>query len=132
MAVVATCDQEIVNNITYIVSPNFPAVMSRDVKNCKLKIRPVNEHISQLRFDFIHFQMGQPNRRTGVCEGDFFSLRGGHAGLASHHVDSEGESSGEFTICGQNSGQHCEYFRSLYSLVLVMTQNVLNCSVLRH
>lgn len=89
------------------MSPNFPAVMSRDVKNCKLKIRPVDEHISQLRFDFIHFQMGQPNRRTGICEGDFFSLRGGQAGLHFGGGGDEGRPK-DFTICGQNSGQHCE------------------------
>lgn len=128
----ATCDQEIVNNITYIVSPNFPAVMSRDVKNCKLKIRPMNEHISQLRFDFIHFQMGQPNRRTGICEGDYFSLRGGHAGIAVPGFEGSGEQK-EFTICGQNSGQHCELW-NLIGLARcsesLLTQCPSLCSVL--
>lgn len=95
-AVIATCDQEISNNITYIVSPSFPGVLSRDVKSCKLKIKMIDEDISQLRFDFIHFQLGQPNRWTGICEGDLFSVTGGVA------------SQGDFKICGQNSGQHSE------------------------
>uniref|UniRef100_A0A1B0CZX3 Uncharacterized protein n=1 Tax=Phlebotomus papatasi TaxID=29031 RepID=A0A1B0CZX3_PHLPP len=96
-AVIATCDQEISNNITYIVSPSFPGVLSRDVKSCKLKIKMIDEDISQLRFDFIHFQLGQPNRWTGICEGDLFSVTGGVA------------SQGDFKICGQNSGQHIYY-----------------------
>nr|CAD7262098.1 unnamed protein product [Timema shepardi]CAD7403237.1 unnamed protein product [Timema cristinae] len=51
--------------------------------------------ISQLRLDFIHFNMGQPNRRTGVCDSDVFTMAGG--------------SSRELKICGQNSGQHVFY-----------------------
>lgn len=35
---------------------------------------------------------GQPNRRTGSCDGDIFSLLGGP--------------NGEFKLCGQNNGQH--------------------------
>ncbi|GAB0093424.1 uncharacterized protein DMENIID0001_085650 [Sergentomyia squamirostris] len=95
--VIASCDQEVANNITYIVSPNFPGVMSRDVKSCKLKIKMIDDGISQLRFDFIHFQLGQPNRWTGICEGDLFSVSSGTGGQ------------GDFKICGQNSGQHIYY-----------------------
>ncbi|XP_055685628.1 uncharacterized protein LOC129791461 [Lutzomyia longipalpis] len=94
---IATCDQEVFNNITYIVSPSFPASLARDVKSCKLKIKMIDEDISQLRFDFIHFQLGQPNRWTGICEGDLFSLTGSVS------------SQSDFKICGQNSGQHIYY-----------------------
>lgn len=56
-AVTASCDQEVKNNITYIVSPSFPALMSADIKTCKLKVKMVSPDISQLRFDFVHFSM---------------------------------------------------------------------------
>jgi len=35
---------------------------------------------------------GQPNRRTGICDSDMFTIRGG--------------SNAELQLCGQNSGQH--------------------------
>ncbi|XP_031623668.1 uncharacterized protein LOC116340997 isoform X2 [Contarinia nasturtii] len=91
----ATCDQEIKNNITYFISPNFPALMSTNIKTCKLKIKMMSSDISQLRFDFHHFSIGQPNRQTGNCDGDIFSLFGG--------------SSGMFKLCGYNNGQHIYY-----------------------
>lgn len=56
-SVIATCDQEIKNNITYFISPNFPALMSSNMKICKLKIKMMSPDISQLRFDFIHFSI---------------------------------------------------------------------------
>uniref|UniRef100_A0A8W7PEE8 CUB domain-containing protein n=2 Tax=gambiae species complex TaxID=44542 RepID=A0A8W7PEE8_ANOCL len=92
--VVATCNEEIVNNITYFVSPSFPGIVPKDLGSCKLKIKLMNPDISQLKFDFIHFALGQPNRRTGVCEGDLFRLIGGIS---------------PFDLCGQNSGQHLYY-----------------------
>ncbi|XP_019551609.2 uncharacterized protein LOC109421544 [Aedes albopictus] len=90
----ATCDQEMANNITYFVSPSFPALVPRDMSLCKLKIKLMSEEITQLKFDFIHFALGQPNRRTGICEGDVFKLIGGVL---------------PFDLCGQNSGQHLYY-----------------------
>ncbi|XP_058816016.1 uncharacterized protein LOC131679325 [Topomyia yanbarensis] len=90
----ATCDQEMANNITYFVSPSFPALVSKDTVACKLKIKLMNTEISQLKFDFIHFALGQPNRRTGICDGDVFRLTGGVF---------------PFDLCGQNSGQHMYY-----------------------
>uniref|UniRef100_A0A182NFC9 CUB domain-containing protein n=1 Tax=Anopheles dirus TaxID=7168 RepID=A0A182NFC9_9DIPT len=92
--VVATCNEEIVNNITYFVSPSFPGIVPKDLGTCKLKIKLMNAEVSQLKFDFIHFALGQPNRRTGVCEGDLFRLIGGIT---------------PFDLCGQNSGQHLYY-----------------------
>lgn len=60
-AVTATCDQEIRNNVTYIVSPNFPALMPTTMKSCKLKIKMMSPDVSQLRFDFVHFSMVRIN-----------------------------------------------------------------------
>lgn len=57
VAVTASCDQEVKNNITYIVSPSFPALMSADIRTCKLKVKMMSPDISQLRFDFVHFSM---------------------------------------------------------------------------
>lgn len=52
-----TCDQEIHNNITYFVSPKFPALMSSDRENCSIKIKLMSDDISQIRLDFLHFTM---------------------------------------------------------------------------
>ncbi|KAG5899796.1 hypothetical protein JTB14_006129 [Gonioctena quinquepunctata] len=49
--------------------------------------------VAQLRLDFIHFNLGQPNRRTGVCEDDVFLM-------------SAGNYTKELTMCGFNSGHH--------------------------
>lgn len=89
---VANCNETISNNITYLVSPSFPSFMPNNITNCNLKIKLMNDDISQLRFDFYHFILGQPNRRTGVCDGDAFNISGGPGGT--------------FSLCGQNSGQH--------------------------
>ncbi|XP_053692418.1 uncharacterized protein LOC128740871 [Sabethes cyaneus] len=90
----ATCDQEMANNITYFVSPSFPALVSQDTMACKLKVKLINSEITQLRFDFIHFALGQPNRRTGICDGDVLRMVGGVF---------------TFDLCGQNNGQHMYY-----------------------
>ncbi|XP_005180348.3 uncharacterized protein LOC101894483 [Musca domestica] len=92
---IANCNETISNNITYLVSPSFPSFMPNNITNCKLKIKLMNDDISQLRFDFYHFILGQPNRRTGVCDGDVFNITGGPGGT--------------FSLCGQNSGQHVYY-----------------------
>lgn len=55
--VTVTCDQEIKNNITYVISPGFPAIMQSNITTCKLKIKMISPDVSQLRFDFIHFSL---------------------------------------------------------------------------
>ncbi|KAH8285780.1 hypothetical protein KR018_003331 [Drosophila ironensis] len=91
----ANCNTTISNNITYIVSPGFPSFMPTNFSGCNLRVKMMSDDISQVRIDFHHFTLGQPNRRTGVCEGDAFSIGGG--------------SGGNFSVCGQNSGQHLYY-----------------------
>ncbi|EDW29196.1 GL18542 [Drosophila persimilis] len=91
----ASCNVTITNNITYIVSPSFPSFMPTNFSGCSLKVKMMSDDISQLRIDFHHFTLGQPNRRTGVCEGDVFNISGGPGGSIS--------------LCGQNSGQHLYY-----------------------
>jgi hypothetical protein len=54
--VTATCGANIINNITYFVSPMFPA-LSRDAAVCRVNIQKVEPSISQLRLDFIHFNL---------------------------------------------------------------------------
>ena len=54
--VTATCGADITNNITYFISPMFPA-LSRDLAVCSVKIQKVDPSISQLRLDFIHFNL---------------------------------------------------------------------------
>ncbi|XP_067633166.1 uncharacterized protein [Eurosta solidaginis] len=93
---IADCNTTISNNITYLVSPQFPSFMPSNYSApCKFKIELMGSEVSQLRIDFYHFSMGQPNRRTGVCDSDVFAVSGGP--------------SGTLPLCGQNSGQHIYY-----------------------
>ncbi|XP_037960710.1 uncharacterized protein LOC119689857 [Teleopsis dalmanni] len=92
---IANCNETIIQNLTYIVSPNFPSFMPSNFSSCTMKVKILNEDISQLRIDFYHFSLGQPNRRSGICDGDIFNVTGGPAGT--------------FSLCGQNSGQHIYY-----------------------
>ncbi|GLV34912.1 uncharacterized protein CBL_09392 [Carabus blaptoides fortunei] len=87
----ASCNKEVFNNITYFVNPDFPS-LSRDMKKCTLKVKKIDPEISQFRLDFLHFHLGQPNRRTGVCDDDIFVMSGGNTR--------------ELRLCGLNSGQH--------------------------
>lgn len=88
-----TCGAEVINNITYFVNPDFPD-LTTSMTSCNLTVKLVDEDISQLRLDFIHFNLGQPNRRTGVCEEDIFVMSNG---LNTRQ---------NLTLCGINSGQH--------------------------
>ncbi|XP_017770959.1 PREDICTED: uncharacterized protein LOC108558534 [Nicrophorus vespilloides] len=88
----ATCNQDVFNNLTYFVNPHFPDLTHSMSSNCELKVKKIDPEIAQIRLDFIHFNLGQPNRRTGVCEEDTFVMAGGNATA--------------LTMCGLNSGQH--------------------------
>ncbi|ENN71136.1 hypothetical protein YQE_12067, partial [Dendroctonus ponderosae] len=104
----ATCDQEVINNLTYFVNPDFPD-LTKGMSSCILNVKKIEPEISQIRLDFVHFNLGQPNRQTGVCEEDVFQIIAGN-------------SSEEFTLCGLNSGQHV-YFdvNSLDEIKIEMT-----------
>jgi hypothetical protein len=52
-----TCDDEVYNNVTYFVSPKFPAIMPSDKENCSIRIKLVSDDISQIRLDFLHFTL---------------------------------------------------------------------------
>ncbi|KAH0947526.1 hypothetical protein HN011_005771 [Eciton burchellii] len=86
----ASCDNEVQNNLTYVTSPGFPNLIDRPM-NCSVVIRKIDTEVSQLRIDFVHFNIGQPNAATGVCDEDVMT------------IDSGGTS---FELCGWNSGQH--------------------------
>ncbi|XP_044758275.1 uncharacterized protein LOC123316323 [Coccinella septempunctata] len=89
-----TCNQEVINNLTYFVNPDFPD-LTRSMSSCNLTVKKIDEEIAQLRLDFIHFNLGQPNRKTGVCEDDVFMMTGNE--------------NRRLKLCGFNSGQHA-YF----------------------
>ncbi|XP_065219957.1 uncharacterized protein LOC135845378 isoform X2 [Planococcus citri] len=92
--VTAGCGSEIKNNITYFTNPNFPGLIN-DVGECSVVIKKTAQDISQIRLDFMHFNLAQPNRKTGVCETDVFMMRGG--------------TYQDIKLCGINSGQHLYY-----------------------
>ncbi|XP_024081446.1 uncharacterized protein LOC106665445 [Cimex lectularius] len=87
----ATCGAVVENNIVYFINPGFPG-LTQGSQECTLLIKKLAPEVTQFRLDFIHFNLGQPNRKTGVCDSDRFRVTGG----SSHDIN----------ICGQNSGQH--------------------------
>ncbi|KAG9429120.1 hypothetical protein HZU67_09495 [Apis mellifera carnica] len=86
----ASCEQEVQNNLTYVISPGFPNLIDWPM-NCSVVVRKIDRQVSQLRIDFVHFNIGQPNSRTGVCDEDIMEIRNGRS---------------IFHMCGWNSGQH--------------------------
>jgi hypothetical protein len=54
-----TCGDTVTQNVSYFISPKFPAFMpfSKDKDSCKLKIKTVNNDVAQLRLDFVHFSL---------------------------------------------------------------------------
>ncbi|KAJ9599458.1 hypothetical protein L9F63_010073 [Diploptera punctata] len=107
---------EVFNNVTYFVSPSFPT-LSRDISDCTLRIQKVDPSISQIRLDFNHFNMGQPNRRTGVCDSDYFMMTGG--------------SGQDIKLCGQNSGQHVYYDVENINDTIVIIMNMTDDNLYR-
>ncbi|KAL6429581.1 hypothetical protein ACFW04_007492 [Cataglyphis niger] len=86
----ASCDNEVQNNLTYVTSPGFPNLIDRSM-NCTVVVRKIDTEVSQLRIDFIHFNIGQPNAMTGICDGDVMVINNSRT---------------SFELCGWNSGQH--------------------------
>ncbi|XP_077267261.1 uncharacterized protein LOC143900138 [Temnothorax americanus] len=86
----ASCDNEVQNNLTYVTSPGFPNIIDRPM-NCSVVVRKIDTEVSQLRIDLVHFNIGQPNAVTGVCDGDVMVINNNRTSLE---------------LCGWNSGQH--------------------------
>ncbi|KAJ8712597.1 hypothetical protein PYW07_005439 [Mythimna separata] len=72
------------------MSPGFPELWGGE-QDCNITIEKTHAGIMQLRIDFLHFTIGQPNRTTGDCDEDAMIL---------------GDGDSKFTLCGQNHGQH--------------------------
>ncbi|KAG6447527.1 hypothetical protein O3G_MSEX005016 [Manduca sexta] len=88
-----SCGGAVQNNLTYFMSPGFPELWSGE-EDCNITIDKTYAGIMQLKIDFIHFTIGQPNRTTGECDEDAMVL---------------GDGETKFTLCGQNHGQHIYY-----------------------
>lgn len=56
LSVTATCGDEVINNITYFVSPEFPGLTSKN-QTCTIKVKKIASDISQIRLDFVHFNL---------------------------------------------------------------------------
>ncbi|CAB3375981.1 Hypothetical predicted protein [Cloeon dipterum] len=92
-----SCGGKIAGRMGYFTNPGYPAPLHPGAREsneeCHLKISKASSDISQIRLDMVHFTLGQPNRRTGVCEQDQFLLKGNR-------------NSRQLKLCGQNTGQH--------------------------
>lgn len=56
VTVTATCSEEVINNITYFVNPDFPD-LSKGMTTCELTVKKIDPEVAQLRLDFIHFTL---------------------------------------------------------------------------
>lgn len=54
--VTASCNNEVQNNLTYVTSPGFPNLIDRPM-NCSVVVRKIDTEVSQLRIDFVHFNI---------------------------------------------------------------------------
>lgn len=54
--VTASCNAEVANNVTYFVNPNFPGLLD-DVGECSLRVKKISKDISQIRLDFVNFNL---------------------------------------------------------------------------
>ncbi|RVE49712.1 hypothetical protein evm_005582 [Chilo suppressalis] len=88
-----SCGGSVQNNLTYFLSPGFPELWTGS-RDCNITIEKTHAGITQLRIDFVHFTIGQPNRTTGECDEDVMTI---------------GEGGNKFVLCGQNHGQHIYY-----------------------
>lgn len=54
--------------MTYFVNPNFPGLLN-DVGECSLRVKKISKDISQVRLDFVNFNL------VSVCRGEDSSRR---------------------------------------------------------
>jgi len=54
--VTSSCNAEVANNVTYFVNPNFPGLLD-DVGECSLRVKKISKDISQIRLDFVNFNL---------------------------------------------------------------------------
>lgn len=81
--VTATCEQEVFNNLTYFVNPNYPD-LTTGMSSCRVKVKKIDPEVVQIRFDFIHFNLVSCNimwiplcniNYIGTTQQDDWSLR---------------------------------------------------------
>lgn len=56
VSVTSSCNSEVANNVTYFVNPNFPGLLN-DVGECSLRVKKISKDISQIRLDFVNFNL---------------------------------------------------------------------------
>lgn len=56
VTVTSSCNAEVSNNVTYFVNPKFPGLLN-DVGECSLRVKKVSKDISQIRLDFVNFNL---------------------------------------------------------------------------
>lgn len=54
--VTLSCNAEVNNNVTYFVNPKFPGLLN-DVGECSLHVKKISKDISQMRLDFVNFNL---------------------------------------------------------------------------
>lgn len=66
-SVTASCDNEVQNNLTYVTSPGFPNLIDRPM-NCTVVVRKIDTEVSQLRIDFVHFNIVSFREMSHCCD----------------------------------------------------------------
>ncbi|XP_073985894.1 uncharacterized protein [Rhodnius prolixus] len=111
-----SCGAEVENNISYFVNPGFPG-LTTESKECSIKVKKMAPDVTQIRVDFLHFNVGQPNRRTGICDSDTFRMTGGR--------------SKDVNLCGQNTGQHLYFDVENIKEPITISLNMSNSNIYR-
>lgn len=65
---------------------------------CQIRVFPYQQDVTQIRLDFLRFELAQPNM-NGVCGGESFVVAGNIEPTFTVP-----------TICGINTGQHSKQF----------------------
>lgn len=54
------------NNLTYVISPGFPNLIDWPM-NCSVLVQKIDRQVSQLRIDFVHFNIVSHAARVILC-----------------------------------------------------------------
>lgn len=54
------------NNLTYVISPGFPNLIDWPM-NCSVVVRKIDRQVSQLRIDFVHFNIVSQRSFVILC-----------------------------------------------------------------
>ena len=64
-----SCGTQTDKNSTYFVNDNFPQTFNT-IGQCSITVDKMNQHICQIRLDFVVMDIQQPDPATHLCTAD--------------------------------------------------------------